>query len=221
MSGKSLAIDKPRILDLFCGAGGVAKGLQRAGFHVTGVDHQPQPRYCGDLFIQNDVFVMRPERLRKIYQAVWASPPCQGYSRMSGCRDGLAGKYPKWISETRDFLNRIGLPWVIENVEGAPLDRPIMLCGAMFGLETYRHRLFESSAALVMPPHPKHVTPTSKAGHWKPGTFVSVAGHCAPMDKCRAAMGIDWMNREELAEAIPPAYSEFIGKQLIARVFKP
>lgn len=202
-----------RALDLFCGAGGVTKGLQRAGFHVTGVDINPQPRYCGDSFIQADALLMNPRKLSQVYEFIWASPQCQNHSRMSSCREGLREKYPSQIADTRRLLEATGLRWVIENVDGAPLISPIMLCGSMFGLETYRHRLFESSFLLLAPHHRKHATPTSKAGHWRPGTFVSVAGHCSPMERCRSAMGIDWMNRDELAESIPPAYSEFIGRQ--------
>jgi DNA (cytosine-5)-methyltransferase 1 len=110
-----------------------------------------------------------------------------------------------------------GLPYVIENVPGAPLKNPIMLCGSMFGLKTYRHRLFESNVPIAQPEHPAHTVPTSKAGHWEVGTYISVAGHCAPMWMAREAMGIDWMNRAELTEAIPPAYAEYIYRQLIER----
>ncbi len=210
-----MAIDrKPRALDLFCGAGGVTKGLQRAGFHVTGIDIKPQPRYCGDVFIQADA--LKPPFDLRAFDFIWASPPCQRHSKMSTCRPGLAAKYPDLIARSRALLISYPMPWTIENVEGAPLIDPITLCGGMFYLDTYRHRIFECGGFDVFcPPHVRHSVPTSKAGHWRPGTFVSVAGHCAPIQKCRDAMGIDWMNREELAEAIPPAYSEFIGEQVI------
>jgi DNA (cytosine-5)-methyltransferase 1 len=89
-----------------------------------------------------------------------------------------------------------------------------MLCGHMFGLELYRHRLFETSWLVRQPPHPAHVTPGGRAGHWKPGEIISVTGHCAPIAIARDAMGIDWMRRSELAEAIPPAYTEYIGTRL-------
>ncbi len=207
---------KPKALDLFCCAGGATRGLQMAGFHVTGMDIRPQPRYCGDTFIQGDAMELRPHLAKCIYDFFWASPPCQRHSRMSTCRSGLRETYPDLIGETRELLIATGKPFVIENVEGAPLISPIRLCGGMFYLETYRHRLFECHGFDVWwPPHVRHAVPTSKAGHWKPGTFVSVAGHCSPIQKCRDALGIDWMNRDELAEAIPPAYSEFIGEQVI------
>lgn len=150
------------------------------------------------------------------FDFIWASPPCQRHSRMSACREGLRETYPDLIAKTRERLKAAGIPFCIENVEGAPLINPITLCGGMFYLDTYRHRLFEVHGFdLWWPPHVRHAVPTSKAGHWKPGTFVSVAGHCAPIQKCREAMEIDWMNRDELAEAIPPAYSEFIAKQVL------
>ena len=141
------------------------------------------------------------------------------HSRMSGCREGLRDKYPSLIAATRAKLKAWGGPWIIENVVGAPLENPVMLCGAMFGLATYRHRIFESNVPLTVPPHPKHETPTSKAGHWKPGTLISVAGNCAPMTMAREAMGIDWTNRAELVEAIPPAFSEHLARQTL-RVLK-
>lgn len=186
-------------------------GLAQAGFEVLGVDIEPQPHYPFT-FVQADAMAFP---LSGDYDLVWASPPCQRHSRMSGCRPGLRQTYPDLISAMRDRLQAWGgRAWVIENVVGAPLRDPVMLCGAMFGLETYRHRLFECSAPVVPPPHPPHTTPTSKAGHWRPGTFISVAGNCAPMAKARAAMGIGWMPRAQLVEAIPPAFSRFIGEAL-------
>ena len=212
-------MSKPMALDLFCGAGGATRGLQMAGFHVTGVDLKPQPRYCGDSFIQEDALAFRPHLAKCVYDFVWASPPCQRHSRMSSCRSGLRDTYPDYISQIRELLKESGMPFVIENVEGAPLLNPVTLCGAMFYLDTYRHRLFECHGFDVWwPPHPRHSVPTSKAGHWRLGTFVSVAGHCSPIQKCREAMGINWMNREELAEAIPPEYSRFIGEQVIESI---
>ena len=200
-----------RCLDLFCGAGGAGMGLSRAGFDVTGVDILPQPRYPFK-FIQGDALAQDLTG----FDFVWASPPCQHYSGMSGCRDGLRETYPDLIGPVRDMLTAWGGPWIIENVMGAPLRNPVVLCGAMFGLKTYRHRQFEGNLPLTAPPHPAHTTPTSKAGHWRPGTLVSVAGNCAPVALAREAMGIDWTNRRELAEAIPPAYAEFVGKQAMA-----
>lgn len=200
----------PKALDLYCCAGGAAMGLHRAGYDVTGVDIEPQPHYPF-AFVQGDAL----EAALSGYDFVWASPPCQHHSRMSGCREGLRDKYPDLIAATREKLQAWGGPWIIENVVGAPLRNPVMLCGAMFGLQTYRHRIFESNVSLTAPPHPKHDKPTSKAGHWKPGTLISVAGNCAPMALAREAMGIDWMPRSNLVEAIPPAFAEYLARQTL------
>jgi DNA (cytosine-5)-methyltransferase 1 len=199
-----------KLLDLFCGAGGAAMGYHRAGWEVVGVDINPQPRFPFE-FHQADAL----EYDLSGFDAVHASPPCQAYSSMSTCRPGLAGTYPDLIDPVRRMLKDSGLPWIIENVPGAPLRQDLMLCGHMFGLELYRHRIFETSAYLGQPRHPRHTRPGSKAGHWKPGQIISVSGHCAPMWLARQVMGIDWMNRAELGEAIPPAYTEFIGRELL------
>lgn len=188
-------------------------GLHRAGFEVEGWDIQPQQNFPFK-FTLGDALAADLSG----FDFVWASPPCQRHSRMSLCRSGLRMKYPDLIATTRKKLKKWGGPWIIENVIGAPLVNPIMLCGAMFGLKTYRHRIFESSLSLVAPAHPKHETPTSKAGHFVPGTFISVAGNCAPMSMAREALGIDWTTRAELVEAIPPAFSEFLGRQIITQL---
>jgi DNA (cytosine-5)-methyltransferase 1 len=210
---------KPVLLDIYCGAGGAGAGYHRAGFRVIGIDIAPQPNYPFE-FIQCDALgylevlaAMRYEH----FDAIHASPPCQFYSAMSKCRPGLADGYPDLIGPTRELLHRIGLPYVIENV---PLARdwmrdPIELCGTMFGYELYRHRLFESNFPLYAPLHPAHVKPASKAGHWRPGTIMSVAGHCAPVALAREIMDIDWTTRDELAEAIPPYYTSYVGGQLL------
>lgn len=214
---------RPLLLDLFCGAGGAAVGYHRAGFDVVGVDIKPQPRYPFP-FIQGDAvqFLHDLEWTQGIYSerihAIHASPPCQGYSAMSSCRPGLADRYPRLIEPVRELLDETGLPYVIENVPGSPLKNPVELCGQMFGLDLYRHRLFESNLSLIAPEHPVHVMPASKAGHWKSGTVMSIAGHVSPIAKAREAMGIDWMTRDGLAEAIPPAYTEHIGAQLLEHI---
>ena len=116
------------------------------------------------------------------------------------------------------MLTHIGVPWVIENVPGSPMESPIVLCGQMFGQELYRHRLFEASFPIDQPEHPQHIIPASKAGHWKPGTIMSVAGHVPPIAKAREVMGIGWMNRAELGEAIPPAYTHHVGRSFSAHL---
>lgn len=203
-------------LDLFCGAGGASVGIHRAGFEVSGVDIANQPNYPFPFRLGDALDVDLSG-----FDFVWASPPCQNSSRMSNCRPGLAEKYAQLIPATRAKLKAWGGPYIIENVVGAPLENPMMLCGAMFGLKTYRHRLFESNVPLTVPPHPKHEVPTSKAGHWRTGTFISVAGNCAPMAMAREAMGIDWTTRAELVEAIPPAFSEYLAKQIITTLAHP
>lgn len=209
---------KPLLLDLFCGAGGAGMGYHRAGFEVVGVDINPQPNYPFE-FIQFDALKLLPN-IGKDFRAIHASPPCQFYSGMSVCRPGLSDDYPDLIGPTRELLIETGVPWVIENVRGARKEmlNPFMLCGAMFGLELYRHRLFESSEFVWQPEHPKHVISASKAGHWKPGTYISVSGNCSPIALARKSMGIDWMTRAELAESIPPAFTEYIGEQLMAHL---
>ena len=205
---------KPRLLDLFCGAGGASVGYGRAGFEVVGVDLYPQPNYPYE-FHQGDALKFLLENWRE-FDALHGSPPCQRHSAMSSCRPGLAESYPDYITATREAFSLIGLPWVIENVVGSPLRPDLVLCGHMFGLKLYRHRIFEVGGVYCwQPEHPRHVTPGSRAGHWVPGTIISVSGNCAPINLGREAMGIDWMNRAELAESIPPAYTEHIGRQLI------
>ena len=200
-----------RILDLFCGAGGAGMGYHQAGFEVVGVDIEPQPHYPFE-FHQADALTFP----RDGFDAIHASPPCQGYSHMSNCRPGLADTYVRLVGEMRERLMASGLPWVLENVSGAPMPGAIVLCGHSLGLPLYRHRWFESSHLLFAPPHLPHVVRASRAGHYEPGTYMSVSGHCHPIALARAAMGIDWMTRDELAESIPPAYTEWLGHQLLA-----
>lgn len=201
---------RPRLLDLFCGAGGAAMGYHRAGFEVVGVDLKPQPRFPFE-FHQADALTYPLGG----FDVVHASPPCQSYSYMSACRPGLSGTYPDLIEAVRERLDNSGLPYVIENVPNAPLRADATLCGHMFGLELYRHRVFESNRPLAEPEHPRHIKPGGRAGHWKPGEVISVAGNFAPAAVARKAMGIHWMNRAELGESIPPAYTRHIGAQLM------
>jgi len=208
----------PVLLDLYCGAGGAARGYADAGFTVIGVDINPQPRYPYP-FIQDNALTFLDWVLAgnsdQSFDAIHASPPCQRYSQMTRRHPGLAETYPDLIPPTRDRLKRIGLPYIIENVKGAPLNDPVVLCGWMFGYQIYRHRLFESNFPLVAPPHRKHVTKASRSNHYTPGEFMSVAGHVSPTWKAREVMGIDWTTRDELAEAIPPYFTRYLGAQLM------
>lgn len=200
-------------LDLFCKAGGATKGLQRAGFQVTGVDIEAQPRYCGELFVQADAMTFPLDG----YDLIWASPPCQRYTCLRSVFD--ASKYPDLIAPVRARLEAQGTPFVIENVVGAPLRRDLMLCAAPFGLRSYRHRIFECSFPVTQPSHPKHLVPVNRRkknrrGHWDAGGFVTVVGDIGSYVGPEA-MGIDWMTGNELSQAIPPAYSEYIAREFL------
>ena len=210
---------RPRLLDLFCSAGGASAGYYRAGFDVVGVDIESQPNYMF-AFHRADAVTFPLDG----FDIVAGSPPCQGYSGMSNCRPGLAGEYPQLIDVMRERLQAWGGPWILENVAGSGLAEQddlfgangVLLCGTMFGRELYRHRLFETSFPVAAPSHPRHLKPASKAGHWKPGTVISVAGNCAPIRLAREVMDIAWMTREELSESIPPYYSEYLGLSFFA-----
>lgn len=234
----SPVMDKPTILDLFCGAGGAARGYADAGFRVIGVDLNPQPRYPFE-FIQHDAI----ELLRDIADygaqhvladacgsvaAIHASPPCQRWSAMSNCRPGLAGKYPALIEPARELLRCIGLPYVIENVPGSPLIDPAVLCGSQFyrvaewpgrgrfGLR--RHRLFETSFPVPSAGWHNHSLPSVAVyGDGAPGNRPDLKGKGFEQLR-RDVMGIDWMTRAELNEAIPPAYTHYIGTQLLSQL---
>jgi DNA (cytosine-5)-methyltransferase 1 len=217
---------RPRLLDLFCCAGGAAVGYQRAGFDVVGVDIEPQPNYPVE-FVQMDAVVALRELVVGIgdwgaVDAIHASPPCQAHSDLQKQSKRF---YEDFIPQTRELLIESGLPYVIENVEGAPLINPITLCGSTFpGLRVLRHRLFESNVPLIAPPHPaKHplvFTHDKRKAHYglldQDTAFVQVTGggNCSVANKADA-MGIDWMTGRELNEALPPAYTEWIGRQLI------
>lgn len=206
-----------KALDLYCCGGGAGRGLHQAGFEVTGVDIDPQKRYPFK-FIQSDVMSLSIDFLRG-FDFIWASPPCQQYT-MAGTQWRLEGKeYPDMIDETRDMLIKSGVPWVIENVPDAPLRNPVMLCGAMFNLRTYRHRLFESSFKIDQPAHPEHVAKSTKMGRPpKDGEFLQIVGHFSGVTLAREIMGLPGLNQYELAQAIPPAYSKYIAEQFMKSV---
>jgi len=207
---------KPRLLDLFCKAGGAAMGYYHAGFEVVGVDIEPQPHFPFE-FHQADALTYPLND----FDAYHASPPCQRYSRTKSLNPDF--EYPDLLGKTRELLIVTGKPWVIENVVGAPFQHWIMLCGMMFGLRTYRHRRFETSFLMMQPEHPKHIERVLNAGYDTNWTgFYCVTGGCnAPVAVMKEAMGIEWMTRAELTQAIPPAYTEFIGKYLMLAIKEP
>lgn len=200
-----------KALDLFCKAGGATKGLQMAGFHVTGVDIEPQPRYCGDVFIQSDALTFP----LKGYDFIWASPPCQAYS-IAANTERTAGKiYPDLVAAMRSRLQQSGTSWVIENVPGAPMRADLILCGSHFGLQLVRHRLFEFGWPFLslIAPCAHHEDPITVCGNGTPGWIRKKhPGRVYRETEKRNAMGIHWMRRAELSQAIPPAYSEYIGR---------
>lgn len=211
---------KLRALDLYCGAGGASMGLYRAGFDVTGVDLNPQPRYPFK-FIQGSAL----EADVTGYDLIWASPPCQAFT-LANHRDRTEGRsnHQNLIPETRSLLQQSGSPYIIENVCQAPLESPVMLCGVMFGLGVFRHRNFETSFPVCQPAHPKHLRRIGDArmfsvagasGRWKSwGTVIRDVSK-GTIAEWRVAMGIDWMTGKEITQAIPPAYSEFLARQFL------
>lgn len=218
----------PRLLDLFCCAGGATRGYQQAGFHVTGVDIAPQPDYVGDAFHQADAiaFVLdNLEEIRSRFTFVHASPPCQGEGAPARGTNKARGKaHPRLIGPIRDALERLGLPYVIENVAGATLRKDLMLCGEMFGLGVLMHRYFEFGGIGVVP-RPVHARHRGRVRGWRHGRYYhgpyvaayGEGGGKATVPEMRDAKQIHWTNDHlSLREAIPPAYTRHIGGHLIA-----
>jgi DNA (cytosine-5)-methyltransferase 1 len=204
-----------RILDLFCGAGGAGEGYRRAGFGVTGVDISPQ-KNNPHRFVQGDALEYVREHGPQ-YDAIHASPPCQCYSMAAKAQRNAGKVYPDLLASTRDALNATGRPWVIENVPNAPMRPDYKLCGCQFGLELRRERWFETSwGGFVLMPSCHHPHPVvSVVGHGTPTWVRQQLGYNPTIKHYRSAMGIEWMNRTELSQAIPPAYTEWIGGQLM------
>ncbi|MFD3499939.1 class I SAM-dependent methyltransferase [Streptomyces sp. NPDC058678] len=207
---------RPRLLDLYCKQGGAAKGYADAGFDVTGVDKDPQPRYPYR-FVQADAIAFVLDRGTE-FDFIHASPPCQ---HDTDCQRIQGNDHPDLIAPTRAALETTGNPWVIENVGGAApkLNDPVMLCGPMFGLETYRHRFFETGAGfrLEQPDHPPHLVPQAKMGRpVPPGYYGQFVGNFSGVPLARRVLGVRWMNRDGIRECIPPAYGEWIGRAFLA-----
>lgn len=211
-------VTRPLLLDLFCGAGGASMGYHRAGFDVVGVDFAPQPNYPFK-FHQADAMTYPLDG----FDVIHASPPCQSYSDLAK-RNNNADDWPRLVEPVRMMLVEADVPYIIENVEGAPLVNPVILCGTMFPpLRVLRHRLFESNVPLTAPIHSKHplvFTHDKRKAHYnmldQDISFVQVTGggNCS-VANARLAMGITWMNKHELNEAIPPAYTMYLGRQVL------
>lgn len=208
-------MSKPKLLDLYCCQGGAAKGYTDAGFEVVGVDIDPQPRYPYE-FHQGDALAFGAEHGHK-FDVIHASPPCQAFTNAQKIQGRT---HANLIDPTRELLDSIGVPYVIENVPGSPLRDDLTLCGAMFGLGTYRHRVFELGGFQVdQSDHPPHVARTAKMGRpAKPGEYMHVVGNFSGVSRARQVMGMPWANRDGLREAIPPAYAEYIGRQLLDHI---
>lgn len=200
------------LLDLFCGAGGAAVGYHRAGFRIVGIDHKPQPRYPFR-FIQADAmkfleFIVRNGHASQ-YALIHASPPCQSYSTLKSL---TTKKHPQLIEPVRKLLRESGRPYIIENVPGSPLRNWVMLCGTMFGLLLLRHRLFECNPTILMSPRCCAHRRLVREKH-----YASVVGGFSDKEFAQQAMGISWMTTREMSQAIPPAYTEWLGRQMIER----
>lgn len=227
-----------KLLDLFCGAGGAGMGYSRIGLEVVGVDINPQPHYPFK-FYQGDAIEYLKEHGSE-FDCIHASPPCQRYSAMTNGRwKDRVSEHPDLVDPVRQLLVELNKPYVIENVVGSPLINPTMLCGTMFQLQTKggsqlrRHRLFETSFHVGLTPPCQHNNGSAigvYGGGQNPSrkipATIGVYGHAgvASNRDClllfgtqdrRDAMGIDWMSGKELSEAIPPAYTEFIGRYLL------
>lgn len=209
---------KPRALELFCRQGGSAMGLYRAGFDVHGVDIEPQPRFPFS-FAQADAIEYVRDHGHQ-FNLISGGPPCQRYSltqRIQG------NEHPDLIGAFREAAQASGQPYLIENVEEARplLIDPVMMCGYSFGMRTDRHRLFESSVPLFELAHRKHEQQKVKMGRaLQPGDRYHAIGNFSGVPYVRADMDVGWMSREGIRECVPPAFTEFIGRQIIEQLRK-
>lgn len=211
------------LADLCCKAGLASDGYAAAGFTVLGIDREPQPNYPY-AFIQMDLREVDPRWLANEFHAVAASPPCWRFTDLA---HRTKREYEDFIPETRALLRASGLPYAIENVEGAPLEDPTVLCGTMFDdLRVRRHRLFESNVELTAPRpcprrHPLHYTMDKRKAHygmldqWSDFVTVTGGGNCS-IAAAADAMGVTrTVTKDELNQGVPPAYTEWIGRQLM------
>jgi DNA (cytosine-5)-methyltransferase 1 len=231
VSARVLPLRRPngaRVLDTFCCSGGMAMGFHLAGFDVVGVDVNPQPHYPFT-FIQGDAIEYIKAHGHE-YDVIHGSPPCQHYTPLNAYNHKA---YPDLIAPTRDAMIAIGKPYVIENVEAAApeLKNPTLLCGPMFGLRVYRHRLFETNWNLAAPTHPAHGPRCARNGYLptpeKPFMTITGGAHSRAWQNAACdAMEMPWikvpaggdikLGIREVCEAIPPAYSHWIATQFLA-----
>lgn len=211
---------KPKLLDTFCGAGGAGYGYHLAGFEIVGVDIKPQPHYPFK-FYQNDALEFIAAHGHE-FDVIHASPPCQAYSISSN--NGCHKDAPKLVHPTRQALQETEKIYIIENVPGAPLNHYIEICGASFGLgvsgfDLNRHRIFESNLLLLaMPCQHKRGKTIGVYGNGTNSWHRQKFGRCITVAEMREAMGIDWMTRSELSQAIPPVYTKWLGEQILRRL---
>lgn len=209
-----------RMLDLFSCAGGAAMGYARAGWDVVGVDIEAQPDYPFEHHVADAIEYVTAHGHE--FDAVHASPPCQSSSALTkGTNKGR--EYPDLIPATREALDALDRPYIIENVQGSSLRRDVVLCGTMFGLRVLRHRYFELGGWFTL--SPAHTPHRGRVRGWRHGTYhegdymavYGEGGGKGTIDEWKAAMGIDWTDsRGHLAEAIPPAYTEYLGRELLS-----
>lgn len=208
----------PRLLDLCCCAGGAAKGYHDAGFEVVGWDIEPQPNYPYEFHQGDALEVLRDLNYVRSFDAVHASFPCQLFTAYRRKGHGVGDGYLNLIPEGRELLEATRLPYIIENVPSAPLRHPIMLCGSSFGLDVRRHRIFESNVPLMAIPcdhswqTPRFAPATNRTNLRR---TVEVGVWRIPLDVQQAAMGMGWTTLHELSEAVPPAYTHYLGAQLL------
>lgn len=213
-------MSKPVLLDLFCGAGGCTKGYQEAGFYVVGVDIEPQPNYCGDEFIQMDALEFMEQRYLEVFHrlvAIHASPPCQAYAVLAN--DRKRDDHPELLEPVRKSLEATGLPWVIENVPTAPMPDSFVLCGSTFGLPIVRHRRFEVHPPMGLHPSSCRQSKFARAVDHGPGFYPYGRKTWEPAWREHVLPAVwPWMTLAEAGQAIPPAYTEYIGSHLLSHI---